>query len=85
MYNDGQFIKLLGYKFDTAADILFPGIAELNFNKKVSGSRKPNTHPITNSSEAEAHVKDLVITRRMVCAKTAELFDGQKPKKSDAW
>ena len=32
---DGIHVKLLGYKWDSEKDILYPGFAELNLNKKV--------------------------------------------------
>ena len=32
---DGVHIKILGYKWDSERDILYPGFAEFNLNKKV--------------------------------------------------
>ena len=32
---DGVHVKLLGYKWDSKQDILYPGFAELNLNKKI--------------------------------------------------
>ena len=38
---DGVHVKLLGYKWDSMNDILYPGFAELNLNKKIRGPRNP--------------------------------------------
>ena len=38
---DGVHIKLLGYKWNSRNDILYPGFAELNLNKKVRGAKNP--------------------------------------------
>ena len=35
-------MKLLGYKWDSRQDILYPGFAELNLNKKIRGAKKSN-------------------------------------------
>ena len=44
-------------------DVLSPGFAELNLNKKVRGSKKPNKFPV------------IPLTRRRVVSKYSELFD----------
>ena len=41
---DGVHIKLLGYKWNSRNDILYPGFAELNLNKKVRGAKSFFTH-----------------------------------------
>ena len=40
--SDGVHVKLLGYKRDSRQDILYPGFAELNLNKKIRGAKKSN-------------------------------------------
>ena len=37
---DGMHVKLLGYKWNSERDILYPGFAKLNLNKKVGGAKK---------------------------------------------
>ena len=44
---DGVHIKILGYKWDSERDILYPGFAELNLNKKVRGAKKANPLPVS--------------------------------------
>ena len=38
--SDGETVKMLGYKWTTELDLLFPGLGELNLNKKVRESKK---------------------------------------------
>ena len=33
--SDGESVKILGYKWMTEADLLSPGLGELNLNKKI--------------------------------------------------
>ena len=40
---DGVHVKLLGYKWDSKNDILYPGFTELNLNKKIRGAKKSYT------------------------------------------
>ena len=73
--SDGYSMKLLGYKWVSQDDILSPGLGELNFNKKQRGTKKPNIDPIVTRQDAEALLKDLIVTRRIVVAKVSEFFD----------
>ena len=43
---DGVYVKLLGYKWDSKQNILYPGFAECNLNKKIRGAKKSNTLPV---------------------------------------
>ena len=72
---DGTSIKLLGYKWVPQYDTLSPGLGELNFNKKHRGSKKPYKEPVVTKQDARDLIKDLVITRRVVVSKVAEMFD----------
>ena len=36
---DGIHVKLLGYKWNSELNILYPGFTELNLNKKVQGAK----------------------------------------------
>ena len=38
--SDGETVKMLGYKWTTELDLLFPGLGELNLNNKVRESKK---------------------------------------------
>ena len=42
----GIHVKLLGYKWNSEKNILYPGFAELNLNKKVLGAKKSNVLPV---------------------------------------
>ena len=72
---DGENIKILGYKWNTVADTIHPGIAEFNINKKIRGTQKPNKKPVINPEDAEEILKDAVLTRRIIISQTACLFD----------
>ena len=72
---DGSSMKLLGYKWIPQEDTLSPGLGELNFNKKHRGSKKPNVEPVVTEQDARKLVQDLIVTRRIVVSKIAEMFD----------
>ena len=73
--SDSVNVKLLGYKWATLADVWSPSFTELNFNRKVRGAKKPNSSPVTQTSEAIKLMKNMTFTRRMVISKLAELYD----------
>ena len=56
-------------------DVLSPGFAELNLNKKVRGSKKPNKFPVITRDNAVKLLSSIPLTRRMVVSKYSELFD----------
>ena len=72
---DGESLKLLGYKWDSEADILSPGLGELNLNKKVRGEKKPNSEPVRTVLEAEKLLENVQLTRSMIVGKISEFFD----------
>ena len=72
---DGEHVKMLGHKWKTVEDIIYPGVAEFNVNRKVRGVQVPNEKPVTSREEAEAALKDIHLTRRLVISKIATLFD----------
>ena len=49
--SDGDTVKMLGYKWTTEPDLLSPGLGELNLNKKVRGSKKPNITPVKSRED----------------------------------
>ena len=63
---DGVHIKLLGYKWNSRNDILYPGFAELNLNKKVRGAKKSNVLPVITLEDAARLLSSVTLTRRMV-------------------
>ena len=73
--SDGESIKLLGYKWFTEEDMLAPGIAESNLNKKVRGARKPNLTPVLGCKDAKELLGSLSLTRRHVISKALEFLD----------
>ena len=66
---------MLGYKWTTEPDLLSPGLGELNLNKKIRGSKKPNLTPINSRADAEKLLRSVILTRRSILSKVAELYD----------
>ena len=73
--SDGETVKLLGYKWNTELDILYPGVSELNLNRKKKGVRKANPNPIVTKEDAEELLSQVSLTRRIIISKIAEIFD----------
>ena len=73
--SDGKSLKVLGYKWTTKEDKLYPGFSELNFNKRRRGSKKPNPFPVTSPSDVTKLLSSTNVTRRMVVSKIAEIWD----------
>ena len=73
--NDGETLKLLGYKWNPVSGTMSPGLGELNLNKKSRGFRKENISPVITISDAEKILKPVGLTRRIVISKIAEMFD----------
>ena len=73
--SDGKTLKILGYKWTTKEDILAPGFGEINFNKRKRGSKKPNPFPVVCPNDVLKILDSTKITRRMVIAKIAEIWD----------
>ena len=72
---DGTSVKVLGYKYYPKDDLISPMFSELNLNKKVRGSRKPNKFPVTTTEDALCILKSVKVTRRLAMSKLAEFFD----------
>ena len=72
---DRESMKLLGYFWAPEKDLLAPGVAELNFNRKIRGAKKPNQEPIVEKDQAKELMKDLTLTRKMITSKVAEFYD----------
>ena len=62
-------------KWDSKNDILYPGFAELNLNKKVRGAKKANMLPVVILEDAGQLLGSIILTRRMVVSIMAELYD----------
>ena len=73
--SDGVSLKMLGYSWLSEQDLLAPGISEMNFNKKIRGSKQPNTKPVVTREDAAELLKGVTLTRKMVASKVAELYD----------
>ena len=72
---DGVHVKLLGYKWDSKQDMLHPGFAELNLNKKIRGAKKSNILPVVTLEDAGQLLSSVILTQRMVVSFMAELYD----------
>ena len=68
-------MKILGYKWTTEPDLMSPGLEELNLNKKVRGSKKPNLIPVCSKEDARKLLKTVSLTWRTILAKVAEFYD----------
>jgi len=73
--SDGETINLLGYKWNTELDILYPGVSELSLNQKKKGIKKPNPHPVVTQEDADKFLSQVSLSRRMIISKIAEIFD----------
>ena len=73
--SDPNMMKVLGYKWFPVQDNLSPGFQELNFNSKTRGLKAPNAHPISTLKDVVKSLEGFKLTRRMVVAKMAELYD----------
>ena len=62
--SDGETVKMLGYNWTTEPDLLSPGLGELNLNKKIRGSKKPNLIPVCSRDDTEKLLKSVTLTRR---------------------
>ena len=72
---DGVHVKLLGNKLNSMNDILYPGFAELNLNKKIRGAKKSDTLPVITLEDAGRLLSSVLLTRRMVVSIMGELYD----------
>ena len=72
---DGIHVKLLGYKWISEQDILYPGFAELNLNKKVRGAKKSNILTVVTLADAGRLLNSVTLTKRMVVSIMAELYN----------
>ena len=59
---DGVHVKLFGYKCDSRNDILYPGFAELNLNKKVRGAKKSNILSVLTLEDAGRLLNSVTLT-----------------------
>ena len=57
-------MKMLGYKWTTEPDLLFPGLGELNLNKKIRGRE-----------DARILLQDIKLTRRTILAKVTDFYN----------
>ena len=66
---------MLGYKWTAEPDLLSPGLGELNLNKMIRGSMKPNLSPVCSRDDAEKLIKSVTLTRKTILEKVAEFYD----------
>ena len=45
-------VYILGYKWNSEKDVLYPGFGELNLNEKIRGAKIPNTEPVITIQDA---------------------------------
>ena len=72
---EGEFLRILGYRWSVAKDFLSPGFTEINFSKKKRGLKEPLPFPVEKPSDVTKLLESVDISRRMVISKIAELFD----------
>ena len=73
--SDMNQLKVLGYKWFPVSDTFSPGFQELNFNAKSRGVKSPNPDPVSSPADVVKILSGLNLTRRVVVAKMAELYD----------
>ena len=73
--DEGDSLKVLGYKWNVVSDTLSPGFAEVNFNKKIRGMKSPNPFPVVSPDDVTKLLSSKNVTRRMVISKIAELWE----------
>ena len=73
--SNGESLKMLGYRWTPREDTLSPGISEMNFNKKIRGSKKPNVKPVVTKEDASDLMGSVSLTRKKVASKVAEIYD----------
>ena len=60
---------------ESEQDILYPGFAKLNLNKKIRGAKKSNALPVVTLEDAGRLLNSVVLTQKMVVSIMAELYD----------
>ena len=73
--SEEEFIKVLGYKWIIGSDMFYPGFTELNFNRKTRGTKVANPFPVASPDDVAKLLDNTKISRRMVVAKLAEIWD----------
>ena len=78
--SNGESLKMLGYKWTPREDTLSPGLSEMNFNKEIRGSKKPNVKLVATKEDASDLIGAVILTRKNVASKVADIYDpgGQK-------
>lgn len=72
---DGCTVGCLGVSWDTAQDLLSPGIKGMNLKKKIRGQKAAPDRDVTSAAGLRSAFKDDLITRAGVLSRTAEFFD----------
>ena len=72
---DGETVKILGYNWTPKKDELALGMGEVNFNKKIRGSKKPNPFKINTAEDLKFMMNQVIFTKKTVASKVAEIFD----------
>jgi hypothetical protein len=73
---DGISMTTLGYKWKPESDVLHLNLPEVNFHKKVRGTKPSNQTPATTPSDIKNLCTSMSsMTRQHIAAKCGELFD----------
>ena len=72
---DGKFTSFVGYKWDSEEDVIMLGMAEMNFNQKYRGIKKPNPEPVDTVEKVQSLVEGVELTRRKILGKVMECYD----------
>lgn len=73
--HNNETLKILGYNYNPAQDVISSGFSEINFNRKRRGAKKPNPFPVVSQEDVRKLLNSTAITRRMVMSKVAEVWD----------
>ena len=67
---DGKSTKILGYRYEP-----YPGVSELNVNKKRRVMKIPNPEPVVTPEDADKILQKVKLTRRIIISKISKIND----------
>ena len=73
--SDGINSQFAGYQWSQKLDLLSLNHGDINFHKKIRGTKKPNEFTINNDDDVDTLVKTQKFTRRILMGKTLEVYD----------
>ena len=72
---DGIHTGFAGYLWAPLEDYMKIGFTEVNFHRKIRGSKQANSVPVETVEQVEELTKSIPLTRRILLGKVMELYD----------